>query len=449
MDTLIGRLGAGGDAPARNYTCGDAEDLQNQLRSLVASKSSDTRAEFITTAFEFCHNTVFGIPVEHEAASADPVLQLQPPSIRAVNASEAVVNQPTDDPALQRLVAKHIADTIAAADGSVWNVRQVFRGAQGWVFTYQCKHSLQAWLRQQGKNPDRPPIAAFNASVGQDHINMSRPAFDCRGSVSIEFAKSTKTIVVKYDHMPLHKSVGELADRLTPIPPPPAINGNHIINKSAKAKRPPPAEGEESGRKKKAKRNSKTAAENGRKDATRESNTATPSREPAATAPASQSETPAPLNVSQAEAARRKRVAEDLLNGRGVDPATLSPEQMDIFANQAPHLQELSLEMLAKYGAERLRIVHPGEKSQAVSADSTPAEQRKPVQTPAAPTTELIPATSDTPSKETERQKSADAELINTLAAATGEAPAHENGGMATTSLTLERLPRQRKTRGK
>lgn len=449
MEAFLVSLGAVGDAPAGNHVCGDAEDLQNQLRSLVASKSNDTRAEFTTTVFEFRYNTVFSIPVEHEAG--DPVLQLQPPSIRAVNASEAVVNQPTDDPALQRLVAEHIADTIASADGSAWNVRQVSRGAQGWVFAYQCKHSLQAWLRQQGKNPDRPPIAAFHASVGQDPINMSRPAFDCRGSVSIEFTKSTKAIVVKYEHIPLHKSVGELADRLTPVPPPPVVNGNHVANKSAKAKRPPPAEGEEGGRKKKAKRKSKAAAatEDGSEDPANENNTATPSREPAATATASQSAAPAPLIVSQAEAARRKRVAEDLLNGRGVDPATLSPEQMDIFANQAPHLQELSLEMLAKYGAERLRIVHPGEKNQTASTDSTPA-QSIPVQVAAAPSTESAPATSDTPNKnKAQRKKKAEAESTNTLPAATGEAPAPENGGMATTSSTLERLPRQRKTRGK
>lgn len=445
-------MGAMGDAPARNHVCGDAEDLQNQLRSLVASKSSDTRAEFITTAFEFRYNTVFSIPVEHEPASEDPVLQLQPPSIRAVNASEAVVNQPTDDPALQQLVAKHIADTIASADGSAWNVRQVSRGAQGWVFTYQCKHSLQAWLRQQGKNSDRPPIAAYHASVAQDPINMARPAFDCRGSLSIEFAKSTKAIVVKYDHIPLHKSVAELADRLTPVPPPPVVNGNHVANRSAKAKRPPPAECEEGGRKKKAKRKSKAAAaaEDGSENATNENSTATPSQEPAATVPAPQSAAPAPLIVSQAEAARRKRVAEELLTGRGVDPATLSSEQMDIFANQAPHLQELSLDMLAKYGAERLRIVHPGEKNQAASTDSTPAQESTPVQAAAAPSTASTPATSDTPSKKkTPRKKKTDAESTTTVAATTAEAPVPENDGMATTTSTLERLPRQRKTRGK
>lgn len=68
------------------------------------------------------------------------------------------------------------------------------------------------------------------------------------------------------------------------------------------------------------------------------------------------------INVSPEEAERRRNVAMVMLQGAGVDPDSLSPEQFNIFANQSPELQKESLNMLVKYGAERLRIVHPGNK---------------------------------------------------------------------------------------
>jgi hypothetical protein len=69
-----------------------------------------------------------------------------------------------------------------------------------------------------------------------------------------------------------------------------------------------------------------------------------------------------------------------MLSHAGVDPETLSPEQFNIFANQSPELQKESLNMLVKYGAERLRIVHPGSKEGSVqppsrASSSTPATQ--------------------------------------------------------------------------
>lgn len=65
---------------------------------------------------------------------------------------------------------------------------------------------------------------------------------------------------------------------------------------------------------------------------------------------------------------------------------------MNIFANQSPELQKDSVAMLAKYGAERLQIIHPNNK------DKTGSEQSSVSATPqAAPagnmttTKELVP----------------------------------------------------------
>jgi ATP-dependent DNA helicase 2 subunit 1 len=103
------------------------------------------------------------------------------------------------------------------------------------------------------------------------------------------------------------------------------------------------------------------------------------------------------INVSPAEAARRREAATNMLTSAGVDPSSLSVEQFNIFANQSPELQKESLMMLVKYGAERLRIVHPGntdaQNSAATSTSSTPAQVSQ--SSPSGPTTtdELVPQT--------------------------------------------------------
>lgn len=102
-----------------------------------------------------------------------------------------------------------------------------------------------------------------------------------------------------------------------------------------------------------------------------------------------------PVNVTPAEAARRRDVAMGILRDAGLDPATLSTEQFNIFANQSPELQKESLSMLVKYGAERLRIVHPSNRAGSASAAagaSTAAAQISQA-TPSGPmtTNELVP----------------------------------------------------------
>lgn len=74
------------------------------------------------------------------------------------------------------------------------------------------------------------------------------------------------------------------------------------------------------------------------------------------------------LNLPPGEAERRREVAIRLLMERGIDPDTLSPEQFSILANQSPQLQQESLEMLAKYGAERLKIILPDKDTSAAQA---------------------------------------------------------------------------------
>ncbi|KAG5968701.1 hypothetical protein E4U58_001769 [Claviceps cyperi] len=74
------------------------------------------------------------------------------------------------------------------------------------------------------------------------------------------------------------------------------------------------------------------------------------------------------LNVTPEEAERRMDVALKMLAEAGIDSATLSADQLTIFANQAPDLQKESLNMLIIYGAERLQIIHPNDREALPSA---------------------------------------------------------------------------------
>ena len=95
------------------------------------------------------------------------------------------------------------------------------------------------------------------------------------------------------------------------------------------------------------------------------------------------------LNVPPGEAARRREIANSLLTGANVDPKTLSTEQFNIFANQSPDLQKESLAMLAKYGAERLAIVHPSNRE----ATNSPAPAQRTTPTaPVVPDASVVPA---------------------------------------------------------
>lgn len=198
--------------------------------------------------------------------------------------------------------------------------------------------------------------------------------------------------------MPFHKTVSQLIDELAPetIPPVSAKAVAASVNKTLKAKRNPPADGVESSRKKKKRpapegedgaeptpkkkkksRKSKVNPVEPPPDGT-SSAAAVASTQAADPGPAIASaiSPPAPnftsLNVPPAEAERRREAAVRLLSGRGIDPTTLSTEQLSIFANQAPSLQETSLEMFAMYGAERLRIVHPNDAVGDASASPAP-----------------------------------------------------------------------------
>jgi len=172
MDALL-ELGLSGGSRGRgNVVCRTVEELQGQLDVAFRSKCSPGRAEHMSVACEFQSSSTFMLGANNEDPSQDPVLQLQDNGTsRRVTAVEAIEKQPSDDPVLQKAIAKHITGSITAVDGASWVAREVGRASQGWTFTYICKESMQAWTRATAKTPGRLAIGEWSGSGGLDSIN--------------------------------------------------------------------------------------------------------------------------------------------------------------------------------------------------------------------------------------------------------------------------------------
>jgi hypothetical protein len=197
MEALLG-------AGQSNPSCGSVADLQFQLRDLLSSRVTETRAEHTSVTFEIRATTVFDIPVtetENEAlenaSNIDPLLggvraNAAPldnangeAATRRVKAIDTLVNQPADDPVLQTSVTRHIIASLGQVDGSVWTVRQVSRGEHGWAFTYICKDSWQAWSRQASKRPAKTAIAEWSEKGGQDSVHLGAFALLAMGRLPL------------------------------------------------------------------------------------------------------------------------------------------------------------------------------------------------------------------------------------------------------------------------
>lgn len=209
--------------------------------------------------------------------------------------------------------------------------------------------------------------------------NTVRPAFDCRGSVTIAFAKSSRAITVKLEHTPLHKTVAELAELFKPPPPLPRAEAARRKD-GDRRKRKSQADGAElpeDGTKKKRRKSTKTGEQTADGEPVpkpKKPRAPRPKKaQNAGVQPEADGHNSALLNLSPLETARRHEEASKKLRDSGIDPDTLSAEQFNIFANQSPDLQMESLAMLVKYGAERLRIVHPNKDNTPQSGSPAPA----------------------------------------------------------------------------
>lgn len=411
--------------------CAGLEELQLQFRDALDGKVTATRAERVATRLDLAASAELTLGVsasennELEGLGAlDPSLGGALPTdtsadadggqvARVVLVNEAVMDQ-SDEPVLQTAVAKHIAGGVGQVDGSEWALRDLSRGANGWIFTFICKGSMEHWQRQH-KNQPKALVADYSHRE-LDPLLGSRPAFDCRGAITISFSRKSRTVSIEYDHLPLHRTVAELSALYQPLIPRRPLPA---AEKKAKAPRQPGAQ-----RKKRDGDNATNGEGKKPRKRKRKTDDAGASEEQGATEidpslptqiqtftnqvggdenggqQQSQADQSAQnsaagqlvINVTPEEAERRRNVAVAMLQQAAVDPESLSPEQFNIFANQSPDLQKESLNMLIRYGAERLRIVHPSSKegsAQPPSRDSSsaPAVQSNVQEDPSGPVT--------------------------------------------------------------
>lgn len=178
--TAMADFGAQTPAPSNNLSCASVQDVQLNLRSVLDSKVTPKKAEHISVTLELRSTVRFTLVLSESENGVLENLNNIDPSLggsrptpvptndtggqlsRVVDANETLMNQPHDNPALQRSVAKHIITAVSATDGSTWTVREVSRGAQGWTFTYLCNDSYQQWSRQSAKNPSKAVVGEYS-----------------------------------------------------------------------------------------------------------------------------------------------------------------------------------------------------------------------------------------------------------------------------------------------
>ncbi|CAI0641753.1 unnamed protein product [Colletotrichum noveboracense] len=415
-----------GDALSDKFSIAKPEDLPAQLQQDLETKRTPTRCEHVSVTLDVPSTVEFAIRESDGDAqeNIDPALSgfrsqtVEGQQVKVVRAYDAIIQQPHDNPAMQRAVAKHIVALLSTVD-------ERFDGHV-----------------ESPKRKDRIQVAHRRVQpTGARSCYLRPPSFRLPSTLTIAFSKNSRTINVKYEHSPLHKTVGEMIERFRPLPPAPPPVPLIPAGDKKKTPRKRKVEYNEDGTPKEPKRKRKSAAVN--EDGTpaqpkkkrkkkSDANAAEASADGAGAADStvmtkadaavqSNLHSQANLNVPPAEAARRREVAIRMLSDNGVYPETLSTEQFSIFANQSPDLQKESLSMLVKYGAERLRIVHPNDAaaSSSTSASSTPPQ-------PAVLEEPAASSESETPTKakkKASRKSKSTTELEEELVPAPGDTP--------------------------
>lgn len=171
-------FGAEKQPPRSDREVANVQELQSRVLVALQDKVTPTRAEHVALALELRASVCFTVGVSDGENRALEGLDTIDPSLgglsnggavedasgqasRVITANEALMSQ-SENPVLQRAVAKHIIEAVSGADGSTWVVRDMSRGSQGWSFTYICKDSHQHWTRQNSKNTGLAVIGEYS-----------------------------------------------------------------------------------------------------------------------------------------------------------------------------------------------------------------------------------------------------------------------------------------------
>lgn len=158
--------------------CTGLEELRLRFRDDFDGKVTATRAERVATRLDLAASAELTLGVSASENNELDGLGALDPSLggalptgtsadadggqvaRVVLVNEAVMNQ-SDEPVLQTSVAKHIAGGVGQVDGSEWVLRDSSQGANGWIFTFICKGSMEHW-RRQNKSQLKTLVAEYS-----------------------------------------------------------------------------------------------------------------------------------------------------------------------------------------------------------------------------------------------------------------------------------------------
>jgi hypothetical protein len=172
---LFGRAGPSDSS----YICNSVDDFEIQLRNILATKTTPTKAEHINVTLSIHPSTSFvvNVPEPDSGNSSSVVLTNDtsdqgpdapicdaPPShtVKAVTAHAALLNQPPENPTLQEAISNSLATLVGSIDGSSWVLIDKSRSAQGWTLAYACRNSLPLWNKEHNTHSDKIVSAEYS-----------------------------------------------------------------------------------------------------------------------------------------------------------------------------------------------------------------------------------------------------------------------------------------------
>lgn len=156
-------FGAGDESATNDPTCASLDELQVRLQEIILKKTTETRAEHISTPLDIASAAQFVISTDRRSGGQEGIDGSTAPEpegevqTRIVTASEALRHEPSDEPVVQRAVAEQIVFATGAVDQSTWVPHDMELEPEGWTLTYICDASLQHWKSRTKPLPKSIP----------------------------------------------------------------------------------------------------------------------------------------------------------------------------------------------------------------------------------------------------------------------------------------------------
>lgn len=203
-----GRKARDAQAQYVQFHCKDIDDLETNLREYLAAPTAP--AEHATIEFHFPSTSAFLVYTRDfkrdsstNWTSADVTDLMKRTAVSVVE-----VLQPTQNPKDQIIRQKAVARTIIEAIQKVDRFRYSFNN--NWLSKEDQAHRFSFFCNDSTLNKGR----AANGGAGTEGREHRKPAYECKGFISVKFSVTKNNLEVHYTHIPLHKTYDERA----PVP---------------------------------------------------------------------------------------------------------------------------------------------------------------------------------------------------------------------------------------